>query len=146
MSDFMLKIEDPEKLKLDVIIPGVPGLLEELTKIHHCYLISLRRNKGNLQDEVKRFGLERYFKKMLTGHSENDGSDKKIELIRPELSSKEALIVGDTEADVNAGHQLKLKTVAVLSGIREVHFLENLKPDYIIQTVNDLHEVISKSS
>ena len=48
------------------------------------------------------------------------------------------MIVGDTEDDIISGQQLKMKTVAVTSGIRKRIYLETLKPDYILASVTEL--------
>ena len=142
LDKFIDRIEKPEYLKIDSVIPGAQGALEEIARKHESYLVSLRRNPENLGQEVSDLGLSKYFKKILTGHSETDGSDKKHELVSSELNGEKALIVGDTEADVKAGKLLGLTTVAVLSGIRSDEFLKPLHPDFIIKNVNELPELL----
>jgi phosphoglycolate phosphatase-like HAD superfamily hydrolase len=143
LSIFISKIEQPEYLQLDTLFPDAIATLENTSTLYQCYLVSLRRNESNLIREVDNLGISKYFKKILSAHSESDGSDKKIELIKAELTqAKGDLIIGDTEADVKTGQALNLTTVAVLSGIRDRQFVEKLKPDHMIQGIGQLPEII----
>lgn len=139
LEAFIARIEDPAYLELDTLLPETEETLRAASRSHTCYLVSLRRNKQNLLDEVQRLGIGTYFAEILSAHSESDGSDKKTELMKHKLEPNEtALVVGDTEADIKAGKTLGLTTVAVLSGIRSDAFLAKLAPDFIITGVEDL--------
>ena len=93
-------------------------------------------------NELSWLGIDKYFKKILTGHSETDGYAKKIELISTVIAKDEiALIVGDTEADIITGKKLGFKTVAVLSGIRNREILALLNPDFIIRDIGKLSDI-----
>jgi len=78
LGRFIQKIEDPKYLILDSLFPDVINTLEIFSKLGECYLVSLRRNRDNLLQEVKDLGLDRHFTEILTGHSENNGYDVKI--------------------------------------------------------------------
>jgi len=138
LDRFIAKIENPKYLRLDSLLPGAAEVLREFSGKSECYLVSLRRNPENLKQEVRHLGLSKYFRKILTGHSESDGSDKKSELIKAELDDRDALIIGDTEADIKAGKILGVTTVAVLSGIRSEKFLKSVSPDYMIRSIGEL--------
>lgn len=147
LQDFIKKIESPAYLAMDELIPGARQVLDGLYKTDELFLVSLRRNAGNLNEEVQRLELGSYFQKILSAHSETDGSDKKTELIKNELhQGKPALIVGDTEADIKTGKQLGLTTVAVLSGIRNKGFLDNLKPDYMINDIGEFTAIVQRNT
>ena len=139
LDAFISKIENPDYLKMDTLFPSALATLQAMAKQNQCYLVSLRRNHQNLIQEIYSLGIDTYFQKILTGHSETDGYDKKIELIAAELQKDEqGLIIGDTEADIITGQKLGLTTVAVLSGIRDEKFLAALQPDYMIKTIAEL--------
>jgi len=142
LSRFIPLIERPDYLKLDVLFPGSLTALEVVSPHFDCYLVSLRRNEDNLLQELEWLGIRRYFKKVLSGHSESDGYDKKIELIQHELDSQSGFIVGDTEADIITGKELDLVTIAILSGIRDEQFLEALHPDYMLRDISELPGVL----
>ena len=44
-------------------------------------------------------------------------------------------VIGDTEADILTGRELKASTVGVLTGIRNNDLLQSYKPDYIIKNI-----------
>jgi phosphoglycolate phosphatase len=147
LNSFINIIESPDYLKLDVLFSDTIPTLQTLALQNDCFLVSLRRNHENFVAEISWLGLDKFFNKVLTGHSENDGYDKKIELISEVLEKgEEALIVGDTEADIITGKNLGLKTVAVLSGIRDREILESLEPDFIINDIRDLIKIVTDTT
>jgi phosphoglycolate phosphatase-like HAD superfamily hydrolase len=54
----------------------------------------------------------------------------------------ECVVVGDSVADIKAGKNAGIKTVAVLSGIFSREELESEKPDLIIENVNKLPDFL----
>ena len=138
LDRFIVKIEDPEYLRTDTILPGVIKALDGLRMLGDCYLVTLRRNRQNVLWELEYLGLTPHFTDVLTGHSETDGYDVKIQLIGEKLGSDRGVMIGDTEADVIAGKQLGLQTFAVTSGIRDQAFLVDLKPDYIVDGMTEV--------
>lgn len=132
LSAFISKIEDVSYLEIDKPFEGVFESLDLLKQKHQLYLVSLRRNENNLKQELAWLGLQSHFDEVLSGHSENDGYDVKIALIKERLRGEAGAIIGDTEADIVAGKELGLTTIAVTSGIRDEQFLTELKPDYLV--------------
>ena len=108
LDKFIKKIENPEYLARDVLFDGAETVLAQLSRDHECYLVSLRRNEINLKEEVDSLGISPFFTEILSGHSENDGYDVKIKLIRDTLGDSQGIIIGDTEADIVTGQQLGL--------------------------------------
>jgi phosphoglycolate phosphatase len=49
-----------------------------------------------------------------------------------------AVLIGDTEADIQAGKRAGIATCGITWGYRSKDFIENLNPDYIAHTPNDL--------
>jgi phosphoglycolate phosphatase len=142
MQDFIGLIEQPDKLKIDPLFPGSLATLKLLSRQYRLCLVSLRRNKGALLDQVSDLGLEEFFDKVLTGHSETTDEDVKSELIKSLAVSGRDVIVGDTEADVLTGKLLGLKTVALTSGIRDEGLLRALKPDLVLQNIDEVPGVL----
>lgn len=139
---FIDKIEDPQYLKMDTLLPGAVETLESLLKIGECYLVTLRRNRENVLEELDLLDLKKHFTEVLTGHSENDGYDVKIALIKDKLLDERGVIIGDTEADIMAGKELGLKTFAVTSGIRDEVFLAAMEPDYVVSSIDKVPELL----
>lgn len=142
LDEFISKIENPEYLVIDKLFPNVEPTLKKLNNLGECYLVSLRRNRQNLLGQVEKLGLSSYFTDILIGHSESDGHDVKVELIRSKLNGESGMIIGDTEADVITGKKLGLRTYAVTSGIRSKEFLGQLSPDYLVPGVDKIAALI----
>jgi len=142
LQEFISRIESIEYLREDSIFPGAINRIEELKRNNTCYLVSLRRNHENLVAELEWLGLAAHFTKILSGHSESDGSDVKAAIIQQELGGDEGVIIGDTEADILTGRELSMKTIAVCSGIRSEDYLEHLNPDYIVPSIADIGGLI----
>lgn len=143
LEKFISKIEDPNYLKLDTLFPESLKTIKTLRSFGDCYLVTLRRNRENVLKELEWLGLTPHFTEILTGHSESDGYDVKIALIKDKLGKDDGIIIGDTEADVMTGKELKLKTIAVTSGIRDTAFLAEMQPDTIVSGIGDVLKVIS---
>lgn len=144
LTKFVEKIESPEYLKLDTLMVGAVEAVKKMAAQCQVYLVSLRRNYHNLTVQLDSLGLERYFAKVLSGHSETDGYDKKIELIGGELNDSRGAIIGDTEADVVTGKQLGMVTIALTSGVRDGQFLRSLEPDYLLPGIREVPKVLSE--
>lgn len=143
MSMFIAEIEKPDELDKDQLIAGAKNTLMGLHENGHTmYLVSLRRNHQKFLGQLANLGIASYFAKTLSGHTEGSTDALKAQLIREHLSSHKGLIVGDTEADVLAGKQLGMVTVAVKSGIRSAEHLQKLKPDYLVDDVTSLPLII----
>lgn len=136
LQHFIKNIEKKSFLKKDTLFPNSLEVLNQVSRISDCYLVSLRRNKKNLFEQLDWLGIKDIFKDIRTGHSENQGDDIKTKLIKYDNSVK-GIIIGDTEADIITGKNLGLYSIGVLSGIRDEDFLKNLNPDLIIKSIKD---------
>jgi phosphoglycolate phosphatase-like HAD superfamily hydrolase len=139
-------IENFEYLKHDRIIQGAERVLEELMLNHQLILVTLRNNSKTLFQELEYFDLKKYFTRILSLDNNHGDWRIKVKLIQESgtLANQNSMIVGDTEADIIAGKNLRIKTCAVLSGIRTKELLEKASPDIIIDDVNSLKEAIKK--
>ena len=63
-------------------------------------------------------------------------------LKRHGLDADGSWMIGDTEADVGAGKIVGLQTVAVLTGIRDAEHLRRAKPDYLLDDIRGLAELV----
>lgn len=59
-----------------------------------------------------------------------------------EVSASEAIMVGDTEADIQAGKNAQTKTAAALYGLGTPESLHASMPDYLLNDIADLLAVI----
>lgn len=142
LKRFRDRIEQPRYLKLDRPIAGALETIDRLAKTYGCYLVSLRRRGDNLRSQLEWLGLAPYFIEILSGHSESDGVDVKIRLVRQALGDDGGVIVGDTETDIVTGRTLGLTTIAVSSGLRTRTLLDELRPDHVAGTIAELPSLL----
>lgn len=137
-------IENFSYLKQDKIIPGADQVLHRLSQKHTLILVTLRNRSETLSQELDYFDLRKYFKKILSQDNNPGDWQTKAKLIREDgfFQTGDAIIIGDTQADIKAGKSLGMKTCAVLSGIRTKELLEKAEPDFMIEDINSLEKVI----
>jgi phosphoglycolate phosphatase-like HAD superfamily hydrolase len=143
LSKFIDLIEQPEQLKMDSLFPEAKKTLEGLYG-YDLYLISLRRQNEMLNWQLSRLGLRKYFREVISGHSDFEGSHLKAGIIKALLKENKGLVIGDTEADINAAKEASCLSVAVLSGIRSKKVLESLQPDFLVENVGELPKIIHR--
>ncbi len=137
-------IEGKIYLSLDTLHPYTKRRLLSLSKKNSLYLISLRQSKKNLLWQIKKLGIDKYFKKIIhCPHGSNKPWQEKAKLIRNNLKSKEqAVVIGDTEIDIRAAKLLGIKSIGVTSGIRTKDLLKREKPDCLIPNLRNISKLI----
>jgi phosphoglycolate phosphatase len=142
LNRFVALVEAPELFKLDVVFENALPVLKTLHDgDHELYLVSLRRHDERLKDELDELGLTTFFTKIISDHTDGEGHHLKTEIIKDLVGTDEAIVIGDTEADVLAAQRLGLRSVAVCSGIRSKDILEKLQPDYILNDIGEIMQI-----
>lgn len=60
------------------------------------------------------------------------------------VSKEDAIYIGDSEVDVQTAQNAGVRSIAVTWGFRDREFLEEQKPDYIVDSMDELRETIKK--
>jgi phosphoglycolate phosphatase len=128
-------IEKEEWLELDKPFEGMTAFLENLNKSHRLYLITARQSESMLLGQLKSFGWDSLFSKILVTGLKFD----KYDLIHAVGISDGDWLVGDTGVDILTGKRLGLKTAAVLSGFLNKEKLMIYQPDVIVNYATDLN-------
>jgi len=138
------RIESPEYLQYDIVIPGARHPLETLRRRHDLVVVTLRQRRDHLKAQLEQLGLRPFFAGVLCASpTAADGWETKQRLIRESgFLSEDALIVGDTEMDIRAGKSLGITKVAVLSGIRSQEHLVRECQDVIVEDIRALPQVL----
>lgn len=138
----MSLIESEYYLSFDRLHEGIIQVLEYLSSRFVLVLVTLRSSLKHLNNELQRLFLKQYFADILSSHSVEIPPWKlKYTLIQEYISVKRGrgyFMIGDTEADMKAGKELGLKTIAVLNGIRSRRLLQQSDPDIILSSAKDL--------
>jgi phosphoglycolate phosphatase-like HAD superfamily hydrolase len=150
MRDFVTEnIEQEDALHLDQPFAEAQQTLAELSRKHDCYLISMRRNRELLQQQVAWLGLSHYFKTIINPDSSVAQIDRltttpKARALKSLSLSQPALIVGDSDMDIVTGKQMGSITCAVTTGLRNESVLRSYYPDFIISSIAELHDVVAR--
>jgi phosphoglycolate phosphatase-like HAD superfamily hydrolase len=142
LDDFRLKIEDPQELSKDTLVPNAVLTLKKLNAENELLLVSLRRHGDRLLDQVKSLGIDGYFVNILSGHSDERNELPKVKLIDSITKEKGSILVGDTESDIDASKDLGFISIAIATGLRNKTELKRHHPDYLLQTIEEVPEII----
>jgi phosphoglycolate phosphatase-like HAD superfamily hydrolase len=137
LAEFRDRIEQPSYLALDRLFTFTRRAIEALAP-HDLYLLTSRRSADALQEQLERLDLARHFDAIVSG-------ERKAELIRTIDAGPEAVVVGDTEADVAAAREIGALAVAVTSGIRSEAVLRRSEPDLLVEDIRSLPKVLAGS-
>ena len=136
LDGWIAHVESPSYLRLDEPVAGAIDTLDALAASYALVLVTLRRERAALHGQLERLGLGKRFDAVL---SPNAVGESKVELVRgagtPIAGS---IVVGDSEADVQAARTLSLTSVCVTAGVRDAAFLRALAPDVLIASVAEL--------
>lgn len=126
-------LEEKEFLKLDKPFFWVPRLLNKLFLQKSLFIVTVRRSRKNLHNQLKNMKIDKVFKDVLSSSSNTNPILAKEKLIEAAGFSNKDIIIGDTEVDIIIAQKLGIKSVAVLSGIRTSKYLRKFNPDFLVK-------------
>jgi phosphoglycolate phosphatase len=134
---WLAKVEEEERLALDVPFDCASELLQLLSQRYDLYIVTNRQNLQRAVGQVNSFGWERYYKKVLI----TEQKATKAEIVRENVrTSPDDIFIGDTGEDILAGKELSLRTIAVSSGFLDAVILKEYDPDLIAESMKELYE------
>ncbi|MBN1645256.1 HAD family hydrolase [Candidatus Woesearchaeota archaeon] len=134
-------IEDEKFLEFDRLIANSIESIKKLKENNKVILLTKRKNKNNLFTQLRKMKILNIFDEILVSGTVS----KKDLILKSSLFAKDqSVIVGDTEEEISVGKNLGIQTIAVLTGLRARKFLENYKPDLIIESINDIRTCLKK--
>jgi len=128
-------------------LPNISNTLRKLSKKAKLAVITMRHvPRREVIEELERFDLAKYFQQVITALdpcSPKPSPEALIECARRlGVKTHECIVVGDSVVDVRAGKNAGAQTVAVLSGIFSREELETEKPDLVLESVNELPNLL----
>lgn len=120
-------IEDVKYLVLDTVLPRVVNTLKLNSSWITPYLVTTRYNENNLRWQLEGLGLNIVFEDIIIAEKDKTKFYSGVNNL--------SLIVGDTEKDIDAANTLGIKSVAVLSGIRDADIIRLSRPTFIEESV-----------
>jgi phosphoglycolate phosphatase-like HAD superfamily hydrolase len=136
-TDFIERIEQPDVLRFDTIIPGGHSLLIRLGEIFSIVLVTKRKERENVLKQLEELSILNLFTDILTP----DG--KKEDAIKTFSYSPKDIVIGDTEEDVIAAKSLTIPSIAVSWGLRTGEYLQSFFPSLLVHTVADLYSQLT---
>lgn len=136
----------------DQILPGAIETLAKAQSLGIDLAVMTMRRTRELEEAFGRYPLGDFFESDRRYCLSNDYQkttdveDKPLLMARAvqELPpAEEVWMVGDTEADLVAAQKHQVKTIAVLSGIRNRRQLEIYQPNYIVNNLAEALDVIT---
>lgn len=140
-------IYHPIYLELDRAYDEMAEITNNLSAKYKTHLVTFHKGRKTLIDRLHLFGVNT---KNLTIITLDD--DKLYSLLQPNEKANmilsvlkerpEGYIIGDTQHEIIAGKELGLTTIAVTWGLRNEEFLSKYNPDFIINTPQQITEII----
>ncbi len=137
-SDLTPKYQNERKL-----FPETTAVLEAISKL--CYIgVVSRKSQKRLDFWLDLFNINGYID-MAIGTLEYSKAPA-INKIRTDLgiSKNKTLMVGDTAFDIMSAKEAGVKSVAALYDTLMKEEMLNLKPDYVIKSLNELVTIVKK--
>ncbi|MCX7816078.1 MAG: HAD family hydrolase [Syntrophales bacterium] len=120
------------------VIPGILPVLEELSHNNILAIIS-SNSRGAIERIFSRFSVGKFFKSIM-GSDDSYSKKNKMEKLMAVygISKNDTLYIGDTAGDIREGKLAGVITVGVAWGWHPKDRLENVKPDYIVNSPEEL--------
>jgi len=139
---WLKKIEEPYLLNLDTCFDFTIKTITNLYQQNiYLFVVTSRQKEQAAILQLETLGLSPFFKDTLVTKQKSEKNDL-IRSMGIKLDNSD-YIIGDTGKDVQAGKQLGIKTVAVLSGFRNYESLIPYKPDLILSSISELPNIIT---
>lgn len=127
--------------------PQVAATLETLAHRAKLSVITMRFvPKNSVVKELEQFHLSKYFAHVVTAldtHKPKPSPEALVKAVAAmDVQMCECVIVGDSVIDVKAGKAAGITTVAVLTGLYSRAELEKAEPNFIINDISELPEII----
>ncbi|MCH8051592.1 MAG: HAD family hydrolase [Chloroflexi bacterium] len=138
---WMEGIERPDWLARDEPYEGVVEILETLGREYELVLITLRRDRGALMDQLDALHMRSYFTEVIC-HGPRLVSGKHLLQGVAELTPG-GYAVGDTEADIELASETGRRAICLSYGVRSGRYLASRGAETVIGSLRELPEVIN---
>lgn len=128
--------------------PGVVSTLEQLKTMGiNLAIVSTKRNEM-IDRGLEVLGASHLFDVRIgIGDVKNVKPDPEPVLLALErlgVDKGEAIIIGDNSHDIEAGHNAGVRAAGVAWSIKGAEYLQQFKPDYMLQHMTDLLDIVKE--
>jgi len=127
--------------------PGIPELLEELhLSGKKIYVVTSKLEKYS-QMIIRHFGFDRYLDDLIGAEAtgKHSGKGQLIEQLMERnriTASSSVVMIGDTHYDLIGARENEISSIAVGYGFGTAETLSNCNPDYMVDSVDELSEIL----
>jgi phosphoglycolate phosphatase len=140
------EIYDSSSYEKTLLYPHVAQTLEQLHKIGCTLHLATNKRMVPTSKILKKKNILQWFKTIKTSDMFAGKSISKLEMIKQiclENGIKRGYMVGDSIQDIQAGHILKLATIAVAYGYETQEFLRKENPTFVINSFLEIIDIIN---
>ena len=129
------------------VYPGIPELLQQLKAAGATLLTATSKPTFLAGPVLEHFGLLSYLD-FVSGSDPNEAQAEKFQIISHALKQggmsdlNRVVMVGDRKFDVLGAKRAGIRSTGVLFGYGSREELEAADPDYLAETVSDLHDYL----
>jgi phosphoglycolate phosphatase-like HAD superfamily hydrolase len=139
LAAWLSMIESPNALALDKVQEGAVDCLRSWKEQGiGLTLVTMRKNKQTLEEQLMLTGLRQYLDAVLVCDP-TEGGEGKADAVRSMFQVKrlvgKALWIGDTEADWEAADSLGVDVVLVSNGLRAKEYLTTMKGALVVPSI-----------
>lgn len=140
-------IESSEALALDKVQQGaVDCLYSWKERGAELALVTMRKNKKTLEEQLNSTGLRRHMDAILVSDYA-EGGEGKADVVRNMFTAAQfeenVLWIGDTEADWKAAKTLGCGVVLVSNGLRNESYLKSLHGALVMPSIASLRDIMT---
>lgn len=142
LTEWIQKIEQLYYLVLDQIQTGAIAQLKKWNKSGlDVHLVTMRRKKENLLDQLHVTGLKQYLSSVIVCDHAKGGTGKAeaVNGALPGIRVASSLWIGDTEADLDAARYFGCPVWLLSCGLRTKEHLLRLQPDFLSDSIANVN-------
>ena len=123
---------------------GIAKVLQALSREYKLAIVSNTKSR-EIAKTLSKFGLKKYFPVIQGGEGKSGKAERLGEVLKKcKARAADAVIIGDTPADILAGKAVGVKTLAVLYGWGTKQQVHAEKPDATARKPRDIPKAVGK--
>ncbi len=137
-----------DKISLNKLFPDVESVLKKLKQRGFVIGVISNRTKASLLQSISLAQIDEYIDIVVSAQDVERAKPDKEHVLQAlsklKVKPKEAILVGDTDADILAGKNAGVKTVGVTYGFLGDE-IKKFEPDFVIDDLEELLSILKLS-
>lgn len=139
----------PKGIFENTLYDGIPELLADLQSRGARIVMATSKPTVFAEQIAKHFDIRKYFT-LISGSALDGSLDRKADVIRYALDqlgiqdTSRTVMIGDRRFDIEGATETGLASIGVLYGYGDRAEIEAARPDYIVENVAELHDLLKE--